>query len=134
MLPTMTEPRMTLGKDSGLPANDQLRINVRELMDLRNWSQADLAERLKRSQPWLSKRLTGTTPFHMKDVDEIAHVFGLAPAELLCVGFGKWDRRHQPERRSGVDRRQRAFSVGRRMDDPVSVAWAAREDDEPVGV
>ena len=101
------ELRMTYGHDaSPQTANEWLRANVRELMDLRKWTQQELAERLGVSQPWLSKRLTGRTPFHMRDLDAIAHVFGLSPHELLCAGYGQWDRRHGSDRRSGDERRR----------------------------
>jgi transcriptional regulator with XRE-family HTH domain len=87
-------------------ANEQLRVNLRELMEWRRMTQADLAEMLSVSQPWVSKRMSGTTPFQMSDVDMLAHAFGVSPAELLCGGWGKFDRRRQgSERRSGQDRR-----------------------------
>jgi transcriptional regulator with XRE-family HTH domain len=96
---------MTFGQDpTPRTANEWARANVREAMDLRKWSQAELANRLDRSQPWLSKRLTGTTEFQIGDLDALATVFGLSPSELLQPGFGKWDRR-KGERRSGTDRR-----------------------------
>jgi transcriptional regulator with XRE-family HTH domain len=99
---------MTFGQDAApQTANDWLRANVRELMDLRRWTQMELAKRLGVSQPWLSKRLTGTTPFQIEDIDAIGAVFGLSPQELLCAGFGKWDRRDGEERRAGHERRRR---------------------------
>ena len=70
--------RMTFGT-TPQTANEWLRANVQELMDLRRWNQSELAARLHVSQPWLSKRLRGRTPFHMRDLDAIAHVFGLSP-------------------------------------------------------
>lgn len=97
---------MTFGQDaSPRTANEWVRANVKELMELRRWTQSDLAERLSVSQPWLSKRLTGTTPFQIEDLDAIAHVFGLSPSELLCAGHGQWDRRAGEDRRRGEDRR-----------------------------
>lgn len=104
MIPTQL--RMTMGKaPPPVSANEQLCRNVRELMKLRRWSQADLAKRIGVSQPWLSQRFTGRTSFHMRDLDAIALAFDVTPAELLCVGFGQWDRRKTPDRRSGEDRR-----------------------------
>lgn len=99
---------MALGHEHApLSVNDQLRENVRVLMDARRLTQAQLAERLGQSQPWLSKRLTGTTPFHIEDLDALAHVFALSPAELLQPGYGKWDRRtHDIVRRVCPDRRR----------------------------
>jgi transcriptional regulator with XRE-family HTH domain len=102
---------MTFGQDpTPQTANEWVRANVRELMDLRRWTQVQLAERLKVSQPWLSKRLTGTTPFQIEDLDMFAAAFGLSPQELLCAGFGKWDRRNIDERRTGRDRRRQPRS------------------------
>jgi transcriptional regulator with XRE-family HTH domain len=109
-------------------ANDQLRVNVRELMEVRRWKQADLAERLGMSQPWLSKRLTGITPFHMEDVDAIAAAFGLAPWELLCGGFGSFDRRKaSSDRRSGEDRRRKPATYS---DGPDDTEWRQRTTGE----
>ncbi len=101
---------MTLG-DGGPPtpktANEWVQTNVREAMDARGWTQSELAERLGQSQPWLSKRLTGHTPFQIEDLDALARVFGLSPTEWLCAGYGKWDRRRIIDRRGGADRRRR---------------------------
>lgn len=110
MVVVPTNSRMTLGDESAPPrtANEQIRENVRALMDLRRWKQADLAERLGRSQPWLSKRLTGKTPFHMSDLDALSAVFSLSQAEVLQPGFGKWDRRSGEDRRRVPERRRRS--------------------------
>lgn len=89
-----------------MTANDQIRQNLRELMDWRQMTQADLAEALGVSQPWVSKRLSGITPFQIEDLDAIGKVFGLTPAELLQPGYGQWDRRLGSERRSGAERRR----------------------------
>lgn len=86
-------------------ANDRLRRNVQALMDWRRMTQADLAGKMGRSQPWLSKRMTGYTPFQIEDLDALTNVFGLSPQELFCEGHGELDRRTGSERRSGTDRR-----------------------------
>jgi transcriptional regulator with XRE-family HTH domain len=100
------ELRMTFGQEPPpRTANEWVRANVQEAMELRRWNQAELAKRLNRSQPWLSKRLSGTTEFQIGDLDAIAMIFGLSPSELLCAGYGKWDRR-TGERRTRPDRRQ----------------------------
>lgn len=100
--------RMTFGHDAPTPrtANEWVRANVQEAMDVRKWTQAELADRLNRSQPWLSKRLNGTVPFQMEDLDVLAVVFGLSPTEFVCAGYGKWDRRSGNDRRTGPDRRR----------------------------
>lgn len=100
-----------------VPAEEQLRRNVLELMKVWRWNQATLADKLGRSQPWLSRRLKAPaevtdedqghgTRFHFSDLDALSTVFGLSPAELLQPMYGKWDRRSGAERRSGVDRRR----------------------------
>jgi transcriptional regulator with XRE-family HTH domain len=99
---------MSFGTEPPSPqsANEWVKANVQEAMDLRKWKQVDLAQRLGRSQPWLSKRLTGKTPFQIKDLDALARAFGFAASDLLCAGYGKWDRRQGQDRRSGFDRRR----------------------------
>ena len=100
--------------ESGGPttAEEWLRRNVLELMQFYRMRQADLAEKIGRSQSWLSRRLSGKpwdeggSRFQFEDLDRLAMVFGLSPAELLQPKYGKWDRRCAPERRSHTDRRQ----------------------------
>jgi transcriptional regulator with XRE-family HTH domain len=89
-------------------AEEQLRQNLRELMEWRRMTQADLAAQLGRSQPWVSKRMSGVNKFQVEDLDELARVFMLTPTELLHPGYGQWDRRTTRDRRTGNDRRQSA--------------------------
>jgi transcriptional regulator with XRE-family HTH domain len=92
----------------GPSAGELLRRNVLELMRSRGLNQTALATKLGHSQPWLSRRLSGKGGhggrFQFEDVDRLANVFGLSPAQLLCAGQGEWDRRKQ-DRRSGEERR-----------------------------
>lgn len=106
---------------SDVPAEEQLRRNVRELMKTWKWNQVTLARKIGRSQSWLSRRLKAPsemtdddkddekndhgTRFQFSDLDALAAVFRLSPAELLQPKYGKWDRRSGRERRSGLDRR-----------------------------
>lgn len=100
--------RMTYGQPPPpTTANEWVRANVRELMDFRRITQAELADMIGQSQPWLSKRLTGVTEFQMGDLDLIANAFGLSPAQLLCAGTGQWERRSGQDRRNGSDRRRK---------------------------
>ena len=105
----------TVATVCGVPAEEQLRRNVLELMKMWKMNQATLAARLRKSQPWVSRRLkppaepdtedpTGTR-FQFSDLDALGAVFGLSPAELLQPMHGKWDRRSGRERRTGIDRR-----------------------------
>jgi transcriptional regulator with XRE-family HTH domain len=100
--------------DARLDANNQVRANVEALMEQYRWTQAELADRLGQSQPWLSKRLTGKTPFQIEDLDAIGDVFGLSPAQLLQPGHGKLDRRLGSERRTHAERRQIGERFGQR--------------------
>lgn len=97
-----------------LAANERLCANLRELMTLHNLNQSELAERIQKSQPWLSKRLTGETRFQVEDLDALGHVFGLSPAQLLEAGYGNLDRRSGEDRRHGVERRR----IGERFQSP----------------
>jgi transcriptional regulator with XRE-family HTH domain len=107
--------RLSVNDTDAASANDQVRLSVEALMELHRMTQVELAEQLGQSQPWLSKRLTGVTPFHLCDLDAIAGVFGLSPAQLLQSGHGHLDRRRAAQqRRSGLDRRQ----LGERFDSP----------------
>lgn len=95
-------------------AEAQLRLNLIELMDFRRMTQAQLAERLGKSQSWVSKRLSGKawteggSRFQFEDLDALARVFDLPADALLRPGFGKWDRRCGADRRTGGDRRRHA--------------------------
>lgn len=88
-----------------------LRQNIQALMDLYRWNQAELAARIGKDQSWVSRHLSGAPPprgarFQFRDLDLIAHAFGLSPADLLRQTDGNWDRRNGRERRSGRDRRR----------------------------
>jgi hypothetical protein len=91
-------------------SSDVLRRNVLELMEWRKWNQADLASSIDRTQPWLSKRLTGKTRFNVDDIERIAGAFLIAPHTLLYEGgIGQWERRCGRDRRAGADRRGRVI-------------------------
>lgn len=95
-----------------LPVEEQLRVNVLDIMEFRRIKQADLAERLGRSQAWVSKRLKGKQPdgkgsrFQLQDLDALADIFGLSPAELLAPTQQGWDQRTGVDRRAGYERRR----------------------------
>ena len=103
-------------REESLSAEEWLRRNVLELMRFYRMKQATLAEKIGRSQSWLSRRLSGKpwdeggSRFQFEDLDVLAAVFGLSPAELLEPNYGDWNRRTGHERRSGTDRRRRPRS------------------------
>ena len=97
------------GPGTDLPADELVRRNIKALMEWRDWTQAEFAARLRKNQPWLSKRLTGKTPFSLEDMDRIAAVFLIPPAALLHPGgIGGFERRSGKDRRSGKERRRMA--------------------------
>lgn len=105
--------RVSFADDGGAPpAEDQLRRNLVALLKARRMRQSELAERMGRSQSWVSRRLSGKewkdggSRFQFGDLDRLSHIFGLSPAQLLQPGYGEWDRRSGHERRGGRDRRQ----------------------------
>lgn len=57
--------------------------SVREALRSRGLRQVDLIPVLQLSQPALSARLTGHTPFTLKDLERIAEHLGIPVAELL---------------------------------------------------
>ncbi|HTH02335.1 MAG TPA: helix-turn-helix transcriptional regulator, partial [Vicinamibacterales bacterium] len=99
-----------------LDAEDQLCENIRELLKTYRWTQAELAERLGRTQPWVSKRMTrnpdAANKWKVEDLDGLVRVFQLAPWELLRPGHGRLDRRSPYARRVTDDRRTSHQSGG----------------------
>lgn len=89
-----------------------LRQNIQELLKFYGWNQTEFAARLGKDQSWVSRHLSAKPPpkgarFQFEDLDLVAAVFGLSPAELLAMRRGKWDRRTGKDRRCGYDRRGR---------------------------
>jgi transcriptional regulator with XRE-family HTH domain len=93
-------------------AEDLLRRKVLALIAQRGWSQAEFTECLarrgyKRSQAWVSRKLTGVQPFRVRDLDMLAGVFGITVPELFFDEYGQWDRRSKTDRRKGERRQSR---------------------------
>jgi transcriptional regulator with XRE-family HTH domain len=90
-------------------ANTQVITNVDALRRQRGWTQGQLAERLGKDQPWVSRRLhqgPHQIQWSLDDLDLLAAVFGFTPQQLLQPGHGDLDRRSGQDRRAGVERRQ----------------------------
>lgn len=88
---------------------ERVRRNVRALMEFFGFNQAELAERIGKSQSWVSKRVKGNVPFKLKDLDALASALGVpAPSLLYEYGSGAFERRRGQDRRSGLDRRRSA--------------------------
>lgn len=67
----------------------------------------EFADRLKKSQAWVSRKLTGVQAFRIRDLDRIAVVFGVTVPELFFDEYGQWDRRSGSDRRKHERRQQR---------------------------
>jgi transcriptional regulator with XRE-family HTH domain len=92
-------------------AEELLRRKVLGLLQQRRWSQVEFTECLrqrgyKRSQAWVSRKLTGVQPFRVRDLDMLATVFGITVPELFFDEYGQWDRRSGSDRRKGERRNE----------------------------
>jgi transcriptional regulator with XRE-family HTH domain len=88
-----------------IAADELLRRKIAALMRQRGWSQVELRDCLerhgyKRSQAWVSRKLTGVQAIKTRDLDLFATVFRVTLPELFFDEYGQWYRR------SGRDRRQ----------------------------
>mgnify|MGYP002737470240 CR=1 FL=1 len=59
--------------------------NVRAELARRGISQAELAVKLNRSQPFVSRRILGKVPFNIEDLSDIARILDI-PMALLVDG------------------------------------------------
>lgn len=106
--------RTSLEGEEETPTEALLRENIEHLLTQRRIERKDFAKQLGRGVSWLSKRLSGKpsplgSRFQFSDLDAMARIFELSPADLLQPGLGKWDRRTGKERRSGWERRRQQF-------------------------
>ena len=65
---------------------------------------------IKRSQAWVSRKLTGVQPFRVRDLDILIAVFDITLPELFFDEYGQWDRRSGIDRRK-VERRQQQQTI-----------------------
>jgi transcriptional regulator with XRE-family HTH domain len=101
-------------------AEEQLRRNIKALMRVRRMTQADLADKLGETQPWVSKRMSATdhsVKWKIEDLDALERVFGIAAWELLRPGHGQDERRTVRQRRRGGDRRLSSRTEGATSED-----------------
>jgi hypothetical protein len=64
--------------------NAAVAAEVRAELARRRWSQVELAAKLGEDQMWLSRRLRGTKPLTITELEAIALALQLTPAELLA--------------------------------------------------
>ncbi len=96
-------------------AEELLRRKVLRLIKQRSWSQTNFTECLalagyKRSQAWVSRKLTGVQPFRVRDLDMLIAVFEITLPELFFDAYGQWDRRTGSDRRK-AERRQHQQTI-----------------------
>src|SRR5260221_9281190 len=90
----------------GLRVVNQLRENLRALMEARGVDQKALAFALRRHPTWINKFLKGTRPIHIHDLDGLADFFGISAYQLLQPGISALtERRLVRDRRTGRERR-----------------------------
>ena len=107
---------MRLHTDDYIDSEEVLRCTVECLMEMYGWNQTEFAARLGKDQSWVSRHLSREAPprgarFQFRDLDLVAAVFGVSPAELLAQRHGKWDRRSGRDRRGGTDRRNAVQAI-----------------------
>lgn len=79
---------------------EQVAEEIRVLLTRRRMSGRQLAARLGVSQTWLSSRLVGSTPIDLNDLQRIAEVLQVTPADLLPsttqAGHGRVTGNYRP--------------------------------------
>lgn len=63
--------------------SSRLAAEVRAEMARQQINQQTLAQRLGRSQQWLSRRVTGEVPFDVADLSALSDALGVGPIDLL---------------------------------------------------
>lgn len=62
---------------------ERVVLAIRVEMLRQNVSTPELAERIDKSYLWLQRRLNGTTPFLLEDINSISQALGLPLARLI---------------------------------------------------
>lgn len=71
-------------------------------MGRRRATQADLADALGKSQPYVSRRLSGEVPFDIDDLFRLAHYFDVEVTRLLGSPYTAWFTAADPGTRDAV--------------------------------
>jgi len=78
---------MGIAIDLGEPVAGSLTVrtaaNIRALLAYRGLKQRDLAKALERNEVWVSVRMRGHQPISLADLDAIAQVLEVEPADLI---------------------------------------------------
>ena len=75
----------------------ELGKKIRQLRYQRNWSQEDVAKRLKISIPAFSKIETGITDVNISRLEEIAKIFDMGLVQLLTFNDPEEQKRYDSE-------------------------------------
>ena len=67
------------------PAVERVAANVRAELARKGITQTDLAAKLRKSQPFVSRRLSGRVPFDVADLAAIASVLDIPIADLVVA-------------------------------------------------
>ena len=67
------------------PAVERVAANVRAELARKGITQTDLAAKLCKSQPFVSRRLSGRVPFDVADLAAIASVLDIQIADLVVA-------------------------------------------------
>lgn len=67
------------------PAVERVAANVRAELARKGITQTDLAAKLAKSQPFVSRRLSGRVPFDVADLAAIASVLDITVADLVVA-------------------------------------------------
>ncbi len=89
----------------GLRAVNQLRENIRALLQIRKEEQKSLAFAASIDPSTLSKFLKGEREIQLANLDAVADFFGIATYQLFQPGISRLTERRIAERRVGRDRR-----------------------------
>lgn len=82
-LSTLTDMTRAMEVPTGHALREQVAEEVRALMARRRISGVELGRRLGKSQAFISRRLVGTTPFDVDDLEALAQIFGVPVTSLF---------------------------------------------------
>lgn len=83
--------------------------NISALLTTRGLNQKELAQWCRKTEVWISFKLSGKRQWSVDELDRVADFFGVAAYQLLQPGIAKTtERRRGRDRREGRDRRQSA--------------------------
>lgn len=118
------------------PLSEGLAVTVKVHMARRDMTRKRLVELAGRSEPYWSKRLSGTSGFNLADVEGLAAAFGLAPDQLVREALLEAERLSEeasaPETRNTAEQPAsiQELKQQRLLEQAQPATWAA--DDKPM--